>query len=90
MEVRLGGYLPEEGRAQGGVINAVTRTGTNEFRGSVFAHWTPGALEGQPEPTPNRGTIFSTSTRMKNLGDLGATLGGAASSTPAAFSTWPR
>ncbi|NMO15886.1 TonB-dependent receptor [Pyxidicoccus fallax] len=75
VDVILGGYLPEYGRAQGGIIQAVTRTGTNEFRGSVFAHWTPGALDGQPGSIPNS-AVIQTRTSLKNLGDLGATLGG--------------
>jgi len=29
-------YLPEFGRASGGVVNVVTKGGTNELRGNVF------------------------------------------------------
>lgn len=62
-----GGLLPEYGRASGGTIEAVTPWGSNQFSGSVFGTWTPGALEGAR--APGEGTL-------KNLGDFGATLGG--------------
>ncbi|HEX8705360.1 MAG TPA: TonB-dependent receptor, partial [Myxococcaceae bacterium] len=36
VNVISGGYLPEYGRSTGGVVNAVTKSGSNEFHGSVF------------------------------------------------------
>jgi outer membrane receptor protein involved in Fe transport len=76
VNVVTGGYLPEFGRSTGGVINAVTRSGSNEFHGSVFANWTPGALEGDRKLVIDEGSVISGSNSLKNLGDLGATLGG--------------
>ena len=76
VNVLTGGYLPEHGRAQGGLISAVTRTGSNEFRGTVFVHWVPGSLEGQSGPVSNGDSVVVPVNRMKNLGDVGATLGG--------------
>ncbi|MFQ5816915.1 MAG: TonB-dependent receptor domain-containing protein [Terriglobia bacterium] len=35
-QIVSGSYMPEFGRAGGGVINIVTRGGTNEFHGNVF------------------------------------------------------
>jgi hypothetical protein len=43
-EVITGGYNAEYGRSTGGVINVITKSGSNEFHGSVFGYWTPGAL----------------------------------------------
>jgi outer membrane receptor protein involved in Fe transport len=37
VDVKSGNYLPEFGRASGGVLSAVTRSGSNELHGSVFA-----------------------------------------------------
>jgi outer membrane receptor protein involved in Fe transport len=34
-QVKTGGYSVEFGRSTGGVINAVTRSGSNEFEGGV-------------------------------------------------------
>jgi hypothetical protein len=76
VNVITGGYMPEYGRTTGGAISAITKSGGNEFHGSIFGTFTPGSLTGPP------GTIFSTTTTIKtsvspfNFGDFGATLGG--------------
>lgn len=46
MEVKTGGYSAEFGRATGGVVNIVTKSGSNDFHagGSIF--YTPRALSG--------------------------------------------
>ncbi len=44
VDVRSGSFMPEHGRATGGVIGVVTRSGSNEFHGSVFGNFQPGAL----------------------------------------------
>ncbi|WP_164007384.1 TonB-dependent receptor [Pyxidicoccus trucidator] len=76
VNIITGGYMPEFGRSTGGVINAVTRSGSNEFHGSVFANWTPGTLEGTREQVRDSGTVISGLNELQNLGDFGATLGG--------------
>ena len=40
-QVKTGGYSVEFGRTTGGVINAVTRSGTNEFQFGVEVTWEP-------------------------------------------------
>jgi carboxypeptidase family protein/TonB-dependent receptor-like protein len=35
-QVLTGGFPPEYGRATGGVVNAITRSGTNQFHGAVY------------------------------------------------------
>ncbi|WP_024891639.1 TonB-dependent receptor [Luteimonas huabeiensis] len=42
-QVKTGGYSVEFGRATGGVINAVTRSGSNEFAGGVELTFEPAA-----------------------------------------------
>jgi outer membrane receptor for ferrienterochelin and colicin len=44
-QVKTGGYSVEFGRATGGVINAVTRRGSNEFDGGVTFTFEPSAWE---------------------------------------------
>ncbi|WP_225888593.1 TonB-dependent receptor [Myxococcus xanthus] len=76
VNIITGGYMPEFGRSTGGVINAVTRSGSNEFHGSVFANWTPGTLEGTRKQVREEGTVITGQNQLQNLGDFGATLGG--------------
>jgi len=58
-EVITTGYEAEFGRAQGGVINIITRSGTNEFSGSAFGFFRDDSMdssnvEGQEPPTLER------------------------------------
>ncbi|WNG49913.1 TonB-dependent receptor [Archangium minus] len=76
VNIITGGYMPEYGRSTGGVVNAVTKSGSNEFHGTVFANWTPGALEGTREAIRSSGSVITGQSSLLNLGDLGATLGG--------------
>lgn len=43
-EVKTGGYSAEFGRATGGVINAKTKSGTNEFKAGATVRWAPDSL----------------------------------------------
>ncbi|KGQ18788.1 Oar protein [Lysobacter dokdonensis DS-58] len=45
-QVKTGGYGAEFGRSTGGVINMITRRGTNEFKAGGNVYWTPSALRG--------------------------------------------
>lgn len=44
-QIKTGGYSVEFGRTTGGVINAVTQSGTNEFRYGAEARWEPSFLQ---------------------------------------------
>src|SRR5690606_7052546 len=44
-QVKTGGYSVEFGRTTGGVINAVTRSGTNEFEFGTEIDWEPSFLQ---------------------------------------------
>lgn len=48
-QVKTGGYSVEFGRSTGGVINAVTRSGTNEFRAGAELTMEPRAWQSQAE-----------------------------------------
>ncbi|MCJ7582619.1 MAG: TonB-dependent receptor [Candidatus Aminicenantes bacterium] len=40
IEVKTGGYEAEFGRAMGGIVNVITQTGGNDFRGQLFGFFT--------------------------------------------------
>jgi outer membrane receptor for ferrienterochelin and colicin len=44
-QVKTGGYSAEFGRATGGTINAVTKSGTNDWEFGATANWTPDSLQ---------------------------------------------
>ncbi|MEI7035292.1 TonB-dependent receptor [Fulvimonas yonginensis] len=47
-QVITGGYGAEYGRSTGGVVNIVTKSGTNEWKAGVEAYWSPRALKDSP------------------------------------------
>ncbi|MES3090950.1 carboxypeptidase regulatory-like domain-containing protein [Sphingomonas aerolata] len=44
VDIKTGGFQAEFGRATGGVVNATTKRGSNEFHGSVLFNWEPNDL----------------------------------------------
>jgi outer membrane receptor for ferrienterochelin and colicin len=53
-QVKTGGYSVEFGRTTGGVINAVTRSGTNEFDFGTEVVWEPSSLQSSKTDRFNR------------------------------------
>ena len=76
VNVVTGGYLPEYGRSTGGVISAVTKSGTNELHGGAFGFVSPGALEGKRERVPREAQSVLFAPKLKWEWDLGADVGG--------------
>jgi outer membrane receptor protein involved in Fe transport len=74
VQVKTGGYEAEFGQATGGVINVVTKSGSNQIRGSAFGYMRPEKTEGAwtQVNSPN-GSVNTTATRV---GDFGAEGGG--------------
>jgi hypothetical protein len=56
IDVKNGGYAAEFGRATGGVVNIVTRSGTNDFHGGAAAFTTPNALRSTARDAYGRGS----------------------------------
>ena len=54
VQVKTGGYEAEFGQALGGVVNVVTKSGSNELRGSVFGYSRPSALEAELQDRADR------------------------------------
>ncbi len=75
-EVITGGYKAEYGRATGGIVNIVTKSGSNQFSGSVFANWEPGSLRAAERATPSAASSIDVQDELDNAFDFGAELGG--------------
>jgi hypothetical protein len=82
-QVITSNYMPEYGRATGGVVNIVTRSGSNEFHGNSFGYLRNGAIQAQ-NPFSVQGA-FNPATDTVTLKPVkqsftrvqaGATLGG--------------
>ena len=76
VRVEAGGYLPEFGRATGGIVNAITKSGSNEFHGSVWGNYTPGQLQGRNAVPVREGTSVVTDRNLGWIGDAGFDVGG--------------
>ena len=71
VEVRVGGYEAEYRSSMGGTLNAVTRSGSNQFHGQVFGFFLNNSLAADPVVA---GEIPETDFARY---DFGASLGGA-------------
>jgi hypothetical protein len=45
VQIKTGGYQAEFGRSTGGVVNLVTKSGTNTLRGGLSVYWSPKNLQ---------------------------------------------
>ena len=75
-EVITGGYNAEYGRATGGIVNVVTKSGSNEFRGSVFGYATTAALISDAKTIQREGGSIDSQTNLDYRYDVGAEVGG--------------
>jgi len=75
-EIITGGYNAEFGRATGGIVNVVTKSGSNQFKGSVFGYFTPGALVADAKVIRREGSSIDGETNLNYAYDVGAEIGG--------------
>lgn len=83
VQVKSSGYTAEYGGATGGVVNAVTKSGTNSFRGNALFYWEGDKLEDNPEtkilrlnPSTNAAEYIDYKEDKYNRFELGGSLGG--------------
>ena len=69
VQVKTGSYEAEYGQSIGGVVNVVTKSGSNNLRGSLFGYSRPSGLEGKwKELQTANGAVNTTKTQMSDVG----------------------
>lgn len=76
VEVKSGGLTAEYGRVTGGIVNVVTKSGSNVFRGSIFGFAEGGGLFADDNTRDKRPVTTTTVTNLSGQWDTGAQLGG--------------
>lgn len=71
VEIKTGGFAPEYGSATGGILNVVTKSGSNELHGTVYGYYTDDGLKSDPPESVRNVSLVSTREY-----EAGATLGG--------------
>lgn len=72
IDIKTGGYEAEYGKSTGGVINVITKSGGNEFKGDVFGYFDDDSLQASPKRIFSTGGTIDGFTRQ----DYGLGLGG--------------
>ncbi len=71
VDIKTGGFGPEYGGNLGGILNVVTRSGSNELHGSVFGFYKNDGLKSDPPASVRNERLLATRDY-----EAGATLGG--------------
>jgi hypothetical protein len=71
VDIKTGGFGPEYGSALGGILNVVTRSGSNELHGSVFGFYKDDGLKSEPPANVRNERLLATRDY-----EAGGTLGG--------------
>jgi len=76
VQVKSGGFEAQYGEALGGVVNIITKSGTNAFHGTAYGYFQPQAFEAE-RPNPDL-VITNKVTRTLNAArfDFGGDVGG--------------
>jgi hypothetical protein len=72
INVKAGGYEAEFGKATGGIINVITKSGSNQFHGDLFGYLDADSLQRDADPVVSTGGTVTGFTRR----DFGIDLGG--------------
>ena len=67
VEVKTGGFQAEFGRATGGVVNAITKSGSNTYHASVSAYFAPDSLSSDAPNTFSSDNDGSDSRRFDTV-----------------------
>jgi hypothetical protein len=76
VEVKTGGYQAEYGRALGGVVNVITKSGGNTFHGDGFIYYDSTGTAAEPQFKPGDSAITQMRVADGERYDYGLDLGG--------------
>jgi hypothetical protein len=76
MEVKTGGYQAEYGRAMGGIINVITKSGGNEFHGDGFVYYDSSSWQAARKATDQDSIVNFMRVADYTRTDFGADIGG--------------
>lgn len=79
LDIKVGSFMPEYGYSSAGIINTVTKSGGNEFHGSIWGNLTPGLFSPATPATWSNGQAVALQSRPYNgsySADFGFELGG--------------
>lgn len=76
LQINTGGYRAEFGGAMGGVVNVVTKSGTNDLHGSAFMYWSPYWMASDPKRVTSSGTVLSGRDMPDYDTNVGVEVGG--------------
>ncbi len=69
IQIKTGGYEAEYGQSMGGVVNVVTKSGTNQLRGSLFGYSQTDAMEAEWKTFQSaNGTVNTVGTGRSDVG----------------------
>lgn len=76
VQVKTGGFEPQFGQSQGGIVNIITKSGTNEYHGSLFGYFQPESFEAERKQ-PDDQLVNKAGKLLHNEGyDAGFDVGG--------------
>ena len=75
VQIKAGAYEAEYGRAMGGIINVVTKSGGNDFHGDAFGYVNSKGLTASPKANAATDENYLDTSR-RDIQDFGADLGG--------------
>jgi Carboxypeptidase regulatory-like domain/TonB-dependent Receptor Plug Domain len=74
VQVKTGGFEAEYGQSTGGVVNVVTKSGSNLYRGSLFTYGQPSSFQNAYKQTQSSNGTINTVAASQT--DSGGTIGG--------------
>ncbi len=74
VQIKSGGFEAEYGQALGGIVSAIVKSGTNDFKGSVAWYASPPAMRGSSESVDL--SVGTSNTTARGVNDFAFSAGG--------------